>query len=37
MEETPICAAVERDLGISFEEITGPRPEWAPEARPQTA
>jgi hypothetical protein len=32
MEETPICAEVERDLGISFDEITGPRPEWAPAA-----
>jgi hypothetical protein len=30
MEDTPICAAVERDLGLSFEELTGPRPEWTP-------
>jgi hypothetical protein len=37
MEETPICSAVERDLGICVDEITGPRPEWAPEAGSQTA
>lgn len=37
MEETPICSAVERDLGISVDEITGPRPEWTPETDSQTA
>ncbi len=30
MEETPICASVERDLELVFDEITGPRPEWTP-------
>lgn len=30
MEDTPICASVELDLELSFEEITGPRPEWTP-------
>jgi hypothetical protein len=32
MEETPICASVEQDLGLVFDEITGPRPEWTPAA-----
>ncbi len=30
MEDTPICDSVELDLALSFEEITGPRPEWTP-------
>jgi len=30
MEDTPICASVEHDLGLVFDEITGPRPEWTP-------
>ncbi len=30
MDDTPICASVERDLDLVFDEITGPRPEWAP-------
>lgn len=28
MTETPICTSVEQDLGLSFDEITGPRPEY---------
>ena len=30
MEDTPICASVEHDLELLFDEITGPRPEWTP-------
>jgi len=30
MEDTPICASVEQDLDLVFDEITGPRPEWTP-------
>ena len=34
MEDTPICASVERDLELEFDEITGPRPEWTPAGQP---
>ena len=30
MEDPPICASVEHDLELLFDEITGPRPEWTP-------
>lgn len=34
MEDTPICASVERDLELEFDQITGPRPEWTPAGQP---
>jgi hypothetical protein len=33
METTPICSSVEQDLQMSADELTAPRPGFAPEAQ----